>query len=780
MSGGDGEVDLSGYATKDEIPTKTSQLTNDSNFITSIPSEYITETELNTKGYLTSVPSAYKTKTENDALYQSKGDYLTSVPSEYITETELNNKGYLTEHQDISDLARRDELHSHNNKSVLDNITQTNVNDWNNKSDFSGSYNDLTNKPTIPTKVSQLTNDSSYASESYVTNAIANAQLSGDGNEVDLSGYATKDDLINKVDKETGKSLIADSEIERLASVANYNDTEIKNTLATKANTSDIPTKVSQLTNDKNYLTSVPSTYKTKTENDALYQAKGTYLTAVPSEYVTETELNNKGYLTEHQDLSEYAKTSAIPTKVSQLTNDKNYLTSVPGEYITETELNNKGYLTEHQDISNLATKTEVNAKASITDMTNYITEHKDELKGDTGPQGPKGDTGSKGDTGAQGPQGEKGNDGVGIKTVAQTTTSSTDGGSNVITVTKTDGTTSTFTVKNGSKGSTGATGSQGPKGDTGATGSAGYTPVKGTDYFTETDKAEIIDAVIERLGGEPVFGIIDENNNVVITKDLPVGTYTVQYETDAGIIKLCEFNISDGSVQYTITNNLTNCNSNNATTTIGEEETYTATISPKDNYQMESITVKMGGTDITSSAVKGNVITISSVTGNVIITANATEIPAEDYNILTNGKYTINLDKRWSNSSGGFTTGNGMLSFTVPIADVLNKTIYFKGFTKGIKAGSNAPLWMTIKNNARVVNLNTTDGTGNIWNANNLITVDETNGIYGLKIDTTNFSGMTTSNTESLAINMVVNSSGTIGSTLPTNLIMTIDRSDI
>ena len=29
------------------IPTKTSQLTNDSNFITSIPSEYITETELN-------------------------------------------------------------------------------------------------------------------------------------------------------------------------------------------------------------------------------------------------------------------------------------------------------------------------------------------------------------------------------------------------------------------------------------------------------------------------------------------------------------------------------------------------------------------------------------------------------------------------------------------------------------------------------------------------------------------------------------------------------------
>lgn len=35
------------------VPTKTSNLTNDSGYITSIPSEYITESELNAKGYLT-------------------------------------------------------------------------------------------------------------------------------------------------------------------------------------------------------------------------------------------------------------------------------------------------------------------------------------------------------------------------------------------------------------------------------------------------------------------------------------------------------------------------------------------------------------------------------------------------------------------------------------------------------------------------------------------------------------------------------------------------------
>lgn len=43
------------------------------------------------------------------------------------------------------------------------------------------------------------------ATESYVTNAIAAAQLNG--GEVDLSGYATKVDLLTKVDKVEGKGL---------------------------------------------------------------------------------------------------------------------------------------------------------------------------------------------------------------------------------------------------------------------------------------------------------------------------------------------------------------------------------------------------------------------------------------------------------------------------------------------------------------------------------------------------------------------------------------------
>lgn len=56
------------------------------------------------------------------------------------------------------------------NIEVLRQITQEKINEWNNKSDFDGNYDSLINKPNIPTKTSQLENDSNFATKDYVDN----------------------------------------------------------------------------------------------------------------------------------------------------------------------------------------------------------------------------------------------------------------------------------------------------------------------------------------------------------------------------------------------------------------------------------------------------------------------------------------------------------------------------------------------------------------------------------------------------------------------------------
>lgn len=112
--------------------------------------------------------------------------------------------------------------------------------------------------PNVPTKLSQLENDSQFATEEFVKNKIAEAELGGEGGEIDLSGYATKEELDNKVDKVAGKSLVNDTEIARLKNVDNYDDTELRNGLNNKAEKSEIPTvptKVSSFENDSNYAT---------------------------------------------------------------------------------------------------------------------------------------------------------------------------------------------------------------------------------------------------------------------------------------------------------------------------------------------------------------------------------------------------------------------------------------------------------------------------------------------------------------------------------------------
>ena len=292
--------------------------------------------------------------------------YLKEIPSEYITEEELEAKKYLTQHQDLTPYAKNEDLNKHKNDDTI-HITQQERTAWNNKSNFSGSYNDLTNKPTIPSTPEQIGADPKGTATTQVgthnTNTSAHNDIrlliEGLTSRLNALANSTDEDLDQMAEIvayiKSNKSLIES------ITTSKVNVTDIINNLTT--NVSNKPLSAAQgvvlkkLIDDLQLaISDVSGTVEITSGNPT---KNGTVLTINPDgEEVNIYEAKEVdemfGILSnEIADLNEskqpkgnYALTSDIPTKVSQLTNDKNYINSIPSEYITETELTAKGYLT--------------------------------------------------------------------------------------------------------------------------------------------------------------------------------------------------------------------------------------------------------------------------------------------------------------------------------------------------------------------------------------------------------------------------------------------------
>lgn len=300
------------------IPSKTSELENDANYVTvdQIPNYQNAVGDLdNEKEYITfyvkksQLPSTNGiTAAEAAATYQPKGNYLTEHQSleEYAKKSEIPNtdelqntiegiqstiesiqaetgnmlseaeaqalyqpKGdYLTEHQSLDEYAKKSEIP--NNYLTRDSLKNLN----------------------IPTKVSELENDKEYITI----------------NDIPQTEMPTKV-----------------SELENDANYITLNDVP----------TTNVPTKVSELENDANYVkaSEIPSTegLLSATEAQATYQPKGDYLTehqslegyAMKSEIPTNVSAltNDANYIT----LADVPQVT-VPSKVSDLENDKNYI----------------------------------------------------------------------------------------------------------------------------------------------------------------------------------------------------------------------------------------------------------------------------------------------------------------------------------------------------------------------------------------------------------------------------------------------------------------------
>jgi hypothetical protein len=102
--------------------------------------------------------------------------------------------------------------------------------------------------------------------------------------------------------------------------------------------------------------------------------------------------------------------------------------------------------------------------------------------------------------------------------------------------------------------------------------------------------------------------------------------------DKDVAFFRFCSPGIDDDSiikvnepfVTHSITNNLTGVTTSNACTSVYHKESYSAELTVAEGYELSSIVVTMGGTDITSSVVNGTIINIAEVTGDIVITAVA------------------------------------------------------------------------------------------------------------------------------------------------------------
>ena len=185
-------------------------------------------------------------------------------------------------------------------------------------------------------------------------------------------------------------------------------------------------------------------------------------------------------------------------------------------------------------------------------------------------------------------------------------------------------------------------TGSSG--GNTG--GGSGEVTIDLSNYYKkiETYSKNQIDARFKDIANN--FKLVSGDNNTI---KLMFGTK-----------ELSSVAINGGTVEptpttYSITNTLSNATNSNTATFVEENSSYSANISANSGYKLKTVTVTMGGTDITNTAYSSGIITISSVTGNIIITV-ITEV---DTDVVVG-----NIDDNNNISLTGLSTGTYTLKY--------------------------------------------------------------------------------------------------------------------
>ena len=270
------------------IPTKTSELTNDSGFITTA-----------------------------------------NIPTK--TSDLVNDSGFISE-----------ETEPQFTSSPAHGITSQDIEDWNNKSDFSGSYDDLTDKPTIPSKTSDLVNDSGFITtetEPQFTSSPAHGITS-----TDITNWDNKSDFSGSYNDLTDKPSIpapqVNSDWNSNSGVSQILNKPTLATVATSGDYDDLTNKPTipdpQVQADwtesdstkASYIKNKPSLPSAQIQSD-WNQTNSSEVDYIKNKPTNVSDFNNDaGYSTFSGDYDDLTDKPSIPTKTSDLTNDSGFLTT--------------------------------------------------------------------------------------------------------------------------------------------------------------------------------------------------------------------------------------------------------------------------------------------------------------------------------------------------------------------------------------------------------------------------------------------------------------------
>ena len=258
--------------------------------------------ELNIDGYYYPCTRAEYVQLETDETLQDKLNEINNKIHNQASILDLNNKvdkidGYSLISND--EIARLSQVYNYDDTDIRTRLSH--------KSDFSGSYYDLVNIPT------------NLATIEYVNEVLGN---------INNNGF-------------------------------DYNDvvTYIDGAIGNKADKSEIPTQLSQLYNDTQYISQIPEEYvvSSQLEQYVLLNQLNDYITTEQlssqlQDYVTFDKLEDFDFGDFDTEL--FALKTDIPTNISQLQNDMSF--------ITMEEVMKKGYVNEQQVSSTFAKQTDM------------------------------------------------------------------------------------------------------------------------------------------------------------------------------------------------------------------------------------------------------------------------------------------------------------------------------------------------------------------------------------------------------------------------------------